>query len=138
MDNIVLDTNIVLSALRSNKGASHKLLTLLAETRFQIHLSVPLFAEYQDVLKREQHDLEQETIDDILNYLAFVAQKHDIFYLWRPFLKDPKDDHVLELAVKSNSRFIVTYNKRDFRNSEQFGITTITPLEFLQHLGEVS
>lgn len=137
MTDIVLDTNVLLTALRSDKGASHALLRLIAESRFQLHLSVPLFSEYEDVLKRHQHGLDSETIDDVLNYLADVATKHDIFYLWRPFLKDPKDDHVLELAVKSNSQFIVSYNKRDFVGIQQFGIKVLSPLEFLKHIGEI-
>lgn len=138
MDNIIIDTNVLLAALRSRKGASYKLLTLVRLKKFRLHLSVPLFVEYESVCKREQHALDAETVDDILNYLALVGDKHDIFYLWRPILKDPKDDHVLELAVKSNSEFIVTFNKRDFVGAESFGISIVSPLEYLQHLGEIT
>lgn len=137
MDNIILDTNVLLAALRSRKGASYKLLTLVRAKKFRLHLSVPLFVEYESVCKREQHALDAETVDDILNYLALVASKHDIFYLWRPILKDPKDDHVLELAVKSSSQFIVTFNKKDFIGAEPFGVSIVSPLEYLQHLGEI-
>ncbi len=137
MDEIVLDTNVLLTALRSSTGASFRLLELVDAGLFHINLSVPLFSEYESVLKREQHALDSETVDDVLNYLALVGGRHEIFYLWRPFLKDPKDDHVLELAVKSNSRFIVTFNKRDFAGADQFRIALASPAEYLQHLGEI-
>lgn len=137
MKDIVLDTNVLLTALRSDRGSSHLLLKLVTEDKFRLHLSVPLFSEYEDVLKRHHHGLDDEVVNDILNYLAYTATKHDIFYLWRPFLKDPKDDHVLELAVKSNSQFIVSFNKRDFAGIEQFGLEVLTPLEFLRQIGEI-
>ena len=132
-----MDTNVLLSAFRSRKGSSFRLLQLVDSGQFHINLSVPLFSEYESVLKREQHKLDNKTVDDILNYLALVGSKHEIFYLWRPVLKDPKDDHVLELAVKSNSGFIVTFNKRDFAGAEQFGIKLASPMEYLQYLGEI-
>lgn len=137
MNEIVLDTNVLLSALRSNQGASFKLLQLVDHGLFSINLSVPLFSEYESVLTREKHDLDLTSVDDILNYLALIARKHEIFYLWRPFLKDPFDDHVLELAVKSNSRFIITFNKRDFAGTEKFGIELATPAEYLKYLGVI-
>lgn len=137
MNEIVLDTNVLLSALRSNQGASFKLLQMIDSELFRINISVPLFSEYESVLKREQHDLDIKSVEDILNYLALVARKHEIFYLWRPHLRDPLDDHVLELAVKSNSRFIVTFNKRDFVGSEKFGIELATPAEYLKYIGVI-
>ena len=81
--------------------------------------------------------LDAATIDDILDYVCHVALRREIFFLWRPFLKDPKDDLVLELAVESESEFIITYNKRDFAGIEKFGIKIITPKEFLRKLGEI-
>jgi len=59
-------------------------------------------------------------------------------FLWRPVLKDPKDDHVLELAVEASAQFIVTYNLRNFAGAEKFGIQVVTPKEFLKVIGELS
>ena len=66
-----------------------------------------------------------------------MANQREVFYLWRPFLKDARDDMVLELAVGAECNFIVTYNKRDFRGVERFGIAVVTPKEFLQKVGEL-
>ncbi len=57
------------------------------------------------------------------------------FFLWRPYLPDPKDDMLLELAVEAGCDFIVTYNARDFREIERFDITVVTPKEFLEQMG---
>ena len=73
----------------------------------------------------------------ILDYVFSVANRRKIYYLWRPFLSDPKDDMVLELAVSAGSEIIVTYNKDDFKGVEQFGIRVLTALEFLREIGEL-
>jgi len=131
---IVIDTNVILTALRSTKGASFKLLSIINENMFEFSLSVPMFIEYESVTKRnpEKLGLSISDIDDILNYLAEISNKREIYFLWRPFLKDPKDDLVLEVAVESESDFIISYNKKDFRNISQFGLKVLTPLEFLK------
>jgi len=136
---IVIDTNVLAAALRSKRGASYKLLMLIDSGKFNIHISVPLVLEYEDVAKRLLEDipLTEKDIDDILDYLCAVAQQQQIFYLWRPFLKDPKDDMVLELAVAANCDFIVTYNEKDFRGAERFGLRVVTPKEFLKEIGEL-
>jgi putative PIN family toxin of toxin-antitoxin system len=137
MIKIVIDTNVIVSALRSKRGASFKLLSLIDTKLIEVNLSVPLFLEYEAVSKREQHrfSLSEQDIDDILNYIAAVAEKRDIFFLWRPYLKDPKDDLVLEVAVESGSEFIITYNLRDFVGIDKFGIAAIDPKTLLEQLG---
>ena len=136
---VVIDTNVIISALRSQYGASYKLLMLLEKANFETNLSVPLLLEYEDVSKRQAEELElsEKTIDNILDYLCTVARRWKIHYLWRPLLKDPKDDMVLELAVASKSEAIITYNKRDFSGVEQFGVRLMTPQELLVELGEI-
>jgi putative PIN family toxin of toxin-antitoxin system len=131
---IVLDTNVLLSGLKSNRGYSYKLLEQLPSRRFDICVSVLLILEYESVLlnHRETIGMSESDIKSVLDYLCLVGQMTNIYYLWRPFLKDPFDDHVLEVAVNSKSRFIVTHNKKDFRNVEQFGIGVLTPKEFLE------
>lgn len=136
---VVLDTNVLLTALRSKKGASYKLLTLIDSGRFKINLSVPLVLEYEDILKRDipGTDLSNKEIDNILDYICKIANKREIFYLWRPFLKDPKDDFILELAVESKSDFIITFNLKNFAGIDKFGIKAITPKYFLKIIGEI-
>jgi predicted nucleic acid-binding protein len=76
-------------------------------------------------------------IDDVLDYFCSVAVLHDIFYLWRPHLRDPKDDMVLELAVSAGGLGIISYNKRDFEGSEEFGVAIETAREFLVRIGDL-
>lgn len=135
---VVLDTNILVAALRSRRGASHKLLLCLAEGAFIPCISVPLFLEYEDVLKRpgKVPGLAAKDIDDILDFILSQSDIRQIFFLWRPFLKDPKDDLVLEVAVESRSQYIVTHNTKDFNNVSLFGLKAITPRDFLEALKE--
>jgi putative PIN family toxin of toxin-antitoxin system len=134
---IVIDTNVVVSGLRSRRGSAFRLLTLVGTGQFDIHLSVPLVLEYEEVLLRELPRLHvtKGAVEDLLDFHCTVATCHPIFFLWRPFLPDPGDDMVLELAVKAGCEFIVTYNTRDFAGVEQFGIRVIEPGAFLQHIG---
>lgn len=140
MYRIVIDTNVFVSALRSNKGASFRLLSMTGTGKFDLCISVPLILEFETVAKKQAKilGLEPNDIDDILDYLCAVGNKRKIFYLWRPLLKDPKDDMILELAVESNSSWIITYNKRDFEECKRFNIGVATPKELLQRLGELS
>lgn len=136
---IVLDTNVIVSALRSQKGASYKLVMLVGRANFEINLSVPVMLEYEDATKRllGQIPLTEQEIDDILDYLCGLANERDVFYLWRPFLRDPKDDMILELAVSAHCEVIVTYNQKDFVGAEQFGLQVMSPKEFLASIGEL-
>ena len=136
---IIIDTNVLLSALRSQFGASFRLLSLITDTRFQTNLSVALVLEYEDVLKRPAMNLNltHQEIDDVLDFLCQNSNLHEIFYLWRPTLRDPKDDFVLELAVESNCEYIVTFNTKDFAEANKFGIKAVKPGEFLKIIGEI-
>ena len=131
---IVIDTNIFVSALKNNTGASFYLLNLIGKNEFETNISVPLIMEYEAVAYRflRQTNLTASDLNNILDYICYVSNKHKINYLWRPFLKDPKDDFVLELAVKAGSQYIITFNKKDFGNIQKFGITALTPYEFLK------
>ena len=102
-------------------------------------VSVPLILEYESAAKRISRTLglRHSDIDDILDYICSVAEHREIFYLWRPFLKDPGDDMVLELAVEAEADYIVTHNIRDFARIELFGISAVTPQEFLRDIGEI-
>ena len=136
---IVIDTNVLVAGLRSRRGYAFRLLSLVGRGQFGIHLSVPLVLEYEMVLYREQSQLQipQNAIDDIINYHCAVAQHHRIFYLWRPFLRDPRDDMILELAVKAGCDYIVTYNLRDFKGVEQFNVQAVEPRTLLLKIGAI-
>ena len=136
---IVIDTNVMVAALKSKRGASYKLLSIIDQDKFQISISVPLIIEYEYALKRTDLSilLTESEIDDILDYICQIADKREIFYLWRPYLKDLKDDMVLELAVESESDYIITYNQKDFQGVSKFGIKTLTPKAFLKKIGEI-
>lgn len=101
---------------------------------FELCLSVELFAEWQQVLTRAENLPPGQTAEDALRFLRDLAsQSHmqEIFFLWRPFLRDADDDLVLELAFASGSRYIITHNVKDFEGSEELGITVLTPSQFL-------
>ena len=136
---IVIDTNVLVAGLRSRRGAAFCLLSLAGSGRFGINLSVPLLMEYEDVLLRPETGipLPPSAVEDVLDYHCAVARHHRIFFLWRPYLKDPRDDMVLELAVKANCELIVTYNIRDFAGCERFGIRALAPVELLRRIGAV-
>jgi predicted nucleic acid-binding protein len=136
---IVVDTNVLVAGLRSARGASYRLLTLIDSGKFGVNISVPLVLEYEDAAKRaiDGTGLSVEDVDSVLDYFCRVARHHAVFYLWRPFLQDSKDDMILELAVVANCDFVVTYNKRDFQGAEQFGVRAVTPREFLREIGEL-
>ena len=136
---IVVDTNVIVAALRSRRGASHRLLRLIDRGKFEINISVPLVLEYEDAGKRIAKEvvLRDEDIEDVVDYICKVANHHKVYYLWRPFLRDPKDDMVLELAVSGGCEIIVTYNVKDFEGVEAFGLEVMTAKEFLEQIGEL-
>ncbi|HVX86008.1 MAG TPA: putative toxin-antitoxin system toxin component, PIN family [Phycisphaerae bacterium] len=126
--------------MRSRDGAAFLLLDHIADGSVNIHLSVPVFFEYRDVLARQPHRLRlsETEIGLALNALCAAATLHDIHYIWRPSLRDPKDEIFLELAVTANCRTIVTHNIRDFAGADTFGIDVVTPLQFLRNIGALS
>lgn len=136
---IVLDTNVLVAALRSRRGASFRLLELVGRDRFTLNVSVPLVLEYEDVLLRMTAELglAGRDVRDLLDYLCSVANNQAIFFLWRPRLRDPKDDMVLELAAAAGCKTIITFNLRDFVGVAEFGVRAITPRDFLQEIGEI-
>jgi len=134
MQKIVVDTNIFMSALISQSGASYELMTRLFQRDEIINsISVPLVIEIKDVLLRAKNRELYPQFDDsdLLAYLhdiCAVSHHVKINYLWRPFLRDFKDDKVLETAFNANASAIITHNIKDFKSvKEIFGIEVITP-----------
>ena len=130
---IVIDTNVLVSALRSRRGAAFRLISMVGSGLFEHCISVGLLFEYEAAVKRPSVGirLSRKRLDDILDYVAASGRRQAIHYLWRPTLSDPGDDLVLEVAVAGECRIIVTYNVRDFAGSERFGIRVMIPAEFL-------
>lgn len=136
---IVVDTNVVVSGLRSRHGAAFLLLAEIGRGRFEIALSVPLVLEYEDALARHRQvtGLSDADVDAVLDYFCKVAHLQPIFFLWRPFLPDPKDDLLAELAVAASCEAIVTYNVKDFTGIERFGVAVVPPVAFLRNIGVI-
>ncbi len=137
---IVIDTNVLVSSLKSSNGASYKLISILPDQKFISVISVPLAIEYEAVLKRVDlpAQIMNEDIEDFIDYICGISEHQDIYFLWRPYLPDPFDDHILEVAVASKCDAIITYNKRDFRGVEKFGLKLLDPRELLMEIGEIS
>lgn len=134
---IVLDTSVLVAAARSRNGASFQLVSMLPSNDFRIALTVALYLEWQAVLTRPEHfppGATAETALSFLRYLASVAHLQEVHFLWRPFLRDPDDDMVVECAVASGSEYIVTHNVRDFRGVESLKLHAVTPAAFLNLL----
>jgi putative PIN family toxin of toxin-antitoxin system len=133
----VVDTNVLVAGLRSRRGASFRLLSLLADNRWQPCLSVAVSLEYEEVLKRQfmAASISPIRVDELLDYLFTLAVLVEVPFRLRPALRDPSDDRILELAAHADAT-IVTFNTRDFAGSEIFGVQVLTPKTFLQRIGE--
>ncbi|MBW2431839.1 MAG: putative toxin-antitoxin system toxin component, PIN family [Deltaproteobacteria bacterium] len=132
----ILDTNIIFAGLYSAFGASFQVLRALTARKFQLVLSVALLFEYEDVLKRNSRKLglTHRDIDAFLDNMCALSSFQKIHYLWRPFLPDPKDDHVLELAVASQVKTITTFNAKDYKGIDKFGVKIISPKQLLEEI----
>lgn len=134
---VVIDTNVLVAALRSRHGASNAILVEVFRGAAAWLCSVPLFLEYEDVLMRAEFVLETGRSRDDYGYflsdIASAVEPVELHFLWRPQLPDPKDEMVLETAVNGRATAIITHNVRDFSNAAtDFGIEIIRPGEFLR------
>ncbi len=130
----MLDTNVIIAALRSRRGASFALLELVGSGGFDLVLSVPLVLEYEDAALRGRLALSAKDITAVIDYLCAVSRHQPIYFLWRPFVPDPKDDMVAEVAFAASADFLVTHNLRDFRRMSELGVAAIAPAAFLRKL----
>ena len=137
----VLDTDVLVAAMRSETGASRGILSAALARRFELLISVPLMLEYEAVLKRPEHlrasRTSEEDVGDVLDVLSLVGKRVTFAFRWRPALPDPNDDMVLETAINGNADAIVTFNKRHFNPvAGRFGCQVIRPGEALRVLGK--
>jgi len=134
---IVLDTSVLVAALRTRWGAGNAVLRLVAEKRLVLVATPPLFLEYEDVLKRPEqrlaHGLAPQEIDEFLAELAALIEPAEVHFQWRPQSRDPNDEMVLEAAINGRADALVTYNVRDFAAAgERFGVPVLSPSELLK------
>ena len=129
----VIDTNVLVSGLRSVLGASNAVLQRAALGDFRVAVSTALCLEYDDVLNRPGllPGCSPQTITAFLDSYCAVAREAFIYFRWRPFLPDAGDDLVFECALAAGATHIVTHNVADFRGTEAFGISVMTPNQFL-------
>lgn len=144
MMKIVIDTNVILSALFSKNGSSNKVLIWLFENQEKVNvISNTLLSEYNDALLRKKNlekyeSLSKKDIESFLDDLCLISHHQNINFLWRPFLKDMKDDMVLEVAFNASAKFIVTNDIKDFKNVyENFNIKVLSSREFLEYIREL-
>jgi putative PIN family toxin of toxin-antitoxin system len=136
---LVLDTATMVEAIRSDAGASRRLLVAGLRRRLTLLASLPLMIEYQAVMTRPEHlkdsGLTVKDVNSLLDAVAAVIGPVQLTFLWRPRLRDPDDDMVLEAAVNGKADAIVTFSIRDFDlPAADFGIEVFAPGEALQRL----
>ncbi|GAA0575023.1 putative toxin-antitoxin system toxin component, PIN family [Caenispirillum bisanense] len=129
---VVLDTNVLVAALRSRRGASNAILRRVAERELVPLATVALFVEYEGVLKRPQllalTGWDEATVDRFLDGMKAFVEPVTVNFSWRPQLKDPGDELVLEAAVNGGAAVLVTHNLRDFCPAcDRFGLSVMTP-----------
>lgn len=136
---LVLDTNVVLAALLSRRGASHWIVRRALERKVAIAVSVPLFLEYEEVLSRQDHlrriGWTRRELGTFLDTLAAIAEPTAIWFLWRPGAVDPSDEMVVECAASSRADALVTFNVRHMRTAaREFGFRLMVPREAVHAL----
>jgi predicted nucleic acid-binding protein len=136
---VVMDTDVLVAAVRSDRGASRVLLTAALERRYEVLASVPLMLQYESVLTRSEHlvaaGISEADLQVLLDAIALVTVPVRISYLWRPMLPDPDDDLVLETAVNGHAKAVITFNRRHFDSAAaRFGLEILAPVEAVRRL----
>jgi putative PIN family toxin of toxin-antitoxin system len=128
---VVLDTDVLIAAVRSRRGAGRAWLRAVLRHEATLLLSVPLALQYEAVLSREEHlGASGASLDQMLRLvdaLCAVCDPVEIPFLWRPMLRDPDDEMVLEVAVHGGADFLLSFNERDFVGTERLGVTVRRP-----------
>ena len=134
---VILDTNVLVAAVRSRRGASFQVVSQIGSDAFDLAVSVPLVLEYESALLRHLDHTELSEVDvlAIVDFICLVAKRQPIFLLWRPLLRDPKDDMIAEAAIAAGCDAVVTHNLADFDALAKFGVKVLSPALFLREIG---
>lgn len=138
---LVLDTNVLVTALCNQDGASHLLIRWVLADKIILSASPALWLEYEAVIKRPEirlrHGIALENLDIVLDTLAAHVEPVHLSYLWRPQLRDPNDEMVLETALNAGADALVTFNTKDFAAAvKRFNLRLLTPSECVKFTGE--
>ena len=136
---IVLDTDAVVAAMRSPSGASAAIIQAVRDGVVTLLLSVPLAMEYEAVCGRSEHRMEaglsSRQVEVFLDAIVAMAEPVRTHFLWRPQLRDPNDEMVLETAVNGRANVLVTFNVRDYGTAvAQFGVAVLLPREAIARI----
>ncbi len=136
---VILDTNVILAAMRSQTGASYRLLMTIGHPQWQSVVTPALMYEYEDVARRPGNapGLSPQDITDILDLIYQQSHRQLVWFSWRPVSPDPGDDLVLDAAVAGGCDFVVSFNERHLRAAREFGIEVLKPAELLKLIGEI-
>ena len=136
---VVIDTSIWISALLTKKSKSREIIRLALQSKLAPQMSEALFYEYESVMKRAKIQnscvLNKKDQEALFNALLSVSRWNEVYYLWRPNLSDENDNFVIELAVASGAKYVITYNLKDFKTAElSFNCQIMTPEQFLKEI----
>lgn len=136
---VILDTNVILAAMRSQTGASHRLLLTIGHPRWQSVITPALMYEYEDVARRPgaTPGLSPQDVMDILNMIYRESHRQFVWFSWRPLSPDPGDDAILEAAIAGRCDFVVSFNQRHLRVARDFGVEVLKPVDLLRLIGEI-
>ncbi|PYX54243.1 MAG: putative toxin-antitoxin system toxin component, PIN family [Acidobacteria bacterium] len=137
----VLDTDAIAAAMRSPTGASAAIIRKARQGKVALLLSVPLAMEYEAVCVRPEHQLaaglSEQEVRTFVDAVIAIAEPVKIHYLWRPQLRDPGDEMVLETAVNGRANLLITFNVRDYGTAPaRFGIEVMTPREAVERISK--
>jgi predicted nucleic acid-binding protein len=135
---VILDTNVIVAAMRSRSGASHHLLLTIGHARWQCVVTPALMYEYEEVARRPGNapGLSPQDITNILDLIFRESHRQLVWFSWRPLSSDPGDDAILEAAIAGGCDYVVSFNERHLRVAKEFGIEILKPADLLKLIGE--
>ncbi|HEY1787826.1 MAG TPA: PIN domain-containing protein [Verrucomicrobiae bacterium] len=136
---VVLDTNVILAAMRSKTGASYRLMMTIGHPRWQSIVTPALMYEYEDVARRPgaAPGLSPQDITNILDTIYRESHRQFVWFSWRPSSPDPSDDAIVDAAVAGGCDYVVSFNEKHLRVVREFGIEVLKPIDLLKLIGEI-
>jgi putative PIN family toxin of toxin-antitoxin system len=134
-----MDTDVIVAAMRSPAGASAAIIRAVRQRHVRMLLSVPLAMEYEAVCRRSEHreasGLSGHQVEIFLDAIIAMGEPVPTHFLWRPQLRDPNDEMVLEAAVNGRAVALVTFNVRDYGTAAaQFGVEVLLPRDTIARI----